>query len=133
MPTPAPARRPAPPRRLLAAALACLLLPALAACGGSAEQAGSDASDADPVVIDVRITDDSVDPSGERVEVGAGQTVVLAIDADSAGSLHVHSSPAQEVDYPAGTSEQRLVITVPGLVEIESHALDQVIVQLEVR
>ena len=82
--------------------------------------------------IDVTFAGDDVTPNGERVEVPAGEPVVFHIDADVAGELHVHSSPEQEIAYPAGKSDQTLTIDQPGVVDVESHALDKVVVQLEV-
>ena len=45
----------------------------------------------------------------------------------------MHSTPEQELAYEAGTSTLPLVIDQPGIVEVESHDLELVIVQLEVR
>ena len=76
---------------------------------------------------------DEFTPNGERVELGVDQTLVLTIDADEAGELHVHSTPEQEIEYDAGTSEHELTIDRPGVVEVESHEPDVVLLQLEVR
>ncbi len=96
---------------------------------------GSESPEAAPTAtrIDVTIGADSVSPNGERVRATAGAPVVLTIDAARAGELHVHSSPEQEISYPAGRSTRRLTVDVPGLVEVEDHDLDAVVVQLEVR
>jgi hypothetical protein len=59
--------------------------------------------------------------------------VLLHIDADVDGELHVHSTPEQEIEFAAGTSTKRLTVEKPGIVAVEDHRLDQVIVQLEVR
>ena len=45
-------------------------------------------------------------PRGAKEQVKAGEPITLHIEADSAGELHVHSSPEQEIEYPAGTTEQ---------------------------
>ncbi|MBF4162364.1 hypothetical protein ISG29_11745 [Nocardioides sp. CBS4Y-1] len=110
--------------------LACVL--ALAGCGSdSSDDPGSDASD-EPVLIDITFSGSTVTPSGDRVKVAVGQTVELHVKADEPGEIHVHSTPEQEIEYDAGTSEHDLTIDKPGIVEVESHSLDQVIVQLEV-
>jgi hypothetical protein len=83
--------------------------------------------------IEITRTGDTFDPSGARVEVGIGEPVVLVIDADTGGSLHVHSTPEQDVTYTAGTSEHEIVVDRPGVVEVESHDPDLVVLQLEVR
>lgn len=119
-------------RRTLAA-LAVLLtsLTALTACGGSDSP---DESDAGPKVIEVTVKGDSITPNGERVEVAVGQEVDLEVTADAPGEIHVHSSPEQELEYDAGESTLTIEgIDTPGVVDVESHDLDKVIVQLEVR
>jgi hypothetical protein len=63
------------------------------------------------------------------VQVGA--PVTLHIDADTAGEIHVHSTPEQEIEFPKGTSTRTLTISTPGIVDVEDHALEQVILQLE--
>lgn len=98
------------------------------ACGGE-EKAASD----EPVVIDITFEGGEVSPSGDRVEVGAGQPVDLVVTADAPGELHIHSDPEQQIPYEAGTETIGIEIDRPGVVAVESHDLDQVIVQLEVR
>ena len=87
----------------------------------------------DGQVIEITIEGDSVTPNGDRVEVKAGEPIELHMTADQPGELHVHSSPEQELAYDAGTSTLTLTIDQPGIVEVESHDLGKVIVQLEVR
>lgn len=115
-------------RALAALALATAGL-ALAGCG--ADKASAD-SGSDPVTISIEFRDGTVTPNGDTVEVGAGQPVELRISADEAGEIHVHSSPEQELAYEAGDSTQTITIDNPGTVDVESHDLDQVIVQLHV-
>ena len=85
------------------------------------------------VAVTVTREGDSFTPNGERVELGVDQPLVLTIEADQAGELHVHSTPEQEIPYDAGTSEHEIVIDRPGVVEVESHEPDLVLLQLEVR
>ncbi len=88
---------------------------------------------ADSPVIDVTITSDSVTPNGERVKVAKGQDVTLEVTADEAGEIHVHSSPEQELEYDAGTTTLTITgLDQPGIIDVESHTLEKVIVQLEV-
>ena len=113
-----------------AAATAVVVLGLLTSCGDEEpEPAGSDQ---DPVVIEITFEGDTVDPSGERVDVALGQPVELVVQADVGGEIHVHSKPEQEFEYGEGETTLPLTIDKPGLVDIESHDLDQVIVQLEV-
>ena len=119
-------------RRALAtlAVLTCTAL-SVSACGGGDSSSGS--SD-QPKVINVTFSGDSVTPNGDRVEVQHGQPVELKVTADKAGEIHVHSDPEQELAYDKGTSTVEIKpIDQPGIVEVESHALEKTIVQLEVR
>ena len=95
--------------------------------------AGKPAGKPAGTTIDITFSGDSVTPDGVRKKVRAGKPVVLRIEADQAGELHVHSSPEQQIAYPAGTSRKKLTIEQPGLVDVESHDLDRLVVQLEVR
>jgi hypothetical protein len=83
--------------------------------------------------IDITFKGDTVDPNGVQKKVKAGKPITLHIVADKPGELHVHSSPEQEIEYDAGTSNKKLTIDRPGIVEVESHTLEQLVVVLEVR
>jgi hypothetical protein len=87
----------------------------------------------DSVAVTVTREGDAFTPNGERVELGIDQPLVLTIEADEAGELHVHSTPEQDIAYDAGTSEHEIVIDRPGVVEVESHDPDVILLQLEVR
>jgi hypothetical protein len=137
------------PRRLLAAALTAVLAVALTGCGGGSEDAAGKKADvelsatpmaqvtatppADAKVIAVTVGKDSVSPSGTQVQVKRNQPIVFQIDAAEAGELHVHSSPAKAIDFPAGTSQVQISIDKPGLIEAEIENLGKLVVQLEVR
>lgn len=117
-----------------------VLTAALSACGGDTGTVAdppptsqSPSTDGDPVAVTVTRAGDSFTPNGERVELAVDQTLVLTIDADEAGELHVHSTPEQDISYDAGTSEHEITIDRPGVVEVESHDPDLVLLQLEVR
>jgi hypothetical protein len=135
------------PRRLLAAALAAALAVAVTGCGSDSEASDAHgdhdlhatpsaqvttAPPSNAKVIGVTITADSVSPSGAQISVKRNQPVVLEIDAAAEGELHVHSSPEQHIEFPAGKSQVQLKLEQPGVVDIEDHALDKLIVQLEV-
>ena len=122
----------------LAAPLVLVLAASLTGCGGSDDadppaSSGGATSEGDTVAVTVTREGDEFTPNGERVELEVDQTLVLTIDADEAGEIHVHSTPEQEIEYAAGTSEHELVIDRPGVVEVESHDPDVVLLQLEVR
>ena len=121
----------------LLAALVMVLGLALTACGSDdSDASGSSGSGTDePVTVDVTFADGTVTPSGDRVEVGVGQTVELVVTADEPGEIHVHSDPEQELEYAGDgeTTTLELAIDRPGIVEVESHDLDQLIVSLQVQ
>lgn len=75
---------------------------------------------------------DQFTPNGERVEVPLGEEITIAIDADEAGELHVHSTPEQDITYKKGLSAHRLTFKQPGVVEVESHDPDTIVLQLQV-
>ena len=120
------------------APLALVLALGLTACGdgGDADQptsTPSSSTDGDSVAVTVTREGDTFTPNGERIELGVGQTLVLTVTADEAGEFHVHSTPEQEIEYDAGTSEHEITIDRPGVVEVESHEPASVVLQLEVR
>ena len=121
------------------APLALVLAASLTACGGDGDDApaaGSESSSsegAEGSAVSVSREGDTFTPNGERVELGVGETLVLTVTADEAGELHVHSTPEQEIAYEEGTSEHEITIDRPGVVEVESHEPDQIVLQLEVR
>jgi hypothetical protein len=100
--------------------------------GSSSSDPSSDSSPSG-VVVDVTFKGDSVTPNGERIDAKVGEPITLNIDAETAGELHVHSTPEQEIAYDAGTSTHQVTIDQPGIVDIESHHLEKVVVQVEVR
>jgi hypothetical protein len=107
--------------------------PWLSACGAAEhpDPSPTSATTASVTSIDITIKGGTVTPDGDRVKVQVGAPVTLHIDADTSGEIHVHSTPEQEIEFSKGTSIRRLTITKPGIVDVEDHALDQVIVQLE--
>ncbi|RNL78653.1 hypothetical protein [Nocardioides marmorisolisilvae] len=139
---------PARPALAAGAATALVLALSLTACGSDGKKPGSEpeaelsatpssqvttAPSSDAKVIAIKLSGDTVTPSGDKVEVKANQPIVLQINADKAGELHLHSSPEKHIEFPAGGSEITLKLAQPGVVDLEDHALDKLIVQLEVR
>lgn len=119
-------------RRIAPIAVALVLgLGALTACGD--DEPAPSGSDQDPVTIEITFDGDTVTPSGDRVDVEVGQPIELVVKADAGGEIHVHSTPEQELEYSEGTTTLPLTIDKPGVVEVESHDLDKVIVQLEAK
>ena len=100
--------------------------------GGSGSSGGKKDSSGTSTV-DITFKGDSVTPQGAKVKVKAGDPLKLHITADKAGEIHVHSSPEQHIEYGAGTTEKTLTIDQPGVIDVESHSLDKLILQLQVR
>ena len=120
--------------RTSAAVLAAIIALVLAGCGSS-DSGGSgtkkDSSGTQTVAITFKGT--TVTPQGTSMRIKAGEPLKLHITADSAGEIHVHSSPEQHIEYTAGTTNKTLTIDQPGVVDVESHTLDKLILQLQVR
>lgn len=115
------------------------VLAAMAAAGvlvaGCAAASPGPVPSAEPgTPIDVVIADGSVTPTGDRVEVEAGEPVTLRINSDAVDEIHVHSDPEHEFAVaPGGDQSFTFTVDVPGEVAVESHELDRTIVQLLVR
>jgi hypothetical protein len=132
-------------RSTLAAVVAVVaLVPTAAGCSSDGSGTGSSSkpsssssgSSSGPAqqgtAIDIVVKNGTVTPSGDRVKASVGAPITLHIDADTAGEIHVHSSPEQEIRFPSGTSTRRLTVDKPGIIDVEDHALEKVIVQLQV-
>ena len=80
----------------------------------------------------VTISGSEVRPNAEVISVDTDEPLLVRFTSDRPGELHVHSKPEQVLEFPAGKSEQELVIGTPGLVEIEEHETGAVVAQLKV-
>jgi hypothetical protein len=121
-------------RRALAVLTLVVCATGLAGCGDDDPSGSGDGKDLAEKTIKVTIEGDDVTPNGDRVEVKTGQPIELVVQADAAGEIHVHSDPEKELEYAAGTTTlPTFTIDKPGIVEVESHALEKTIVQLEVK
>lgn len=119
-------------RRVLASTAVLLSALTLTTACGSDDETSSGGGD--PKVIEVTFDGDTVTPNGDRVEVSRNQDITLEVTADAPGEIHVHSDPEQELEYEEGETTVTIQgIDQPGTVDVESHTLDKVIVQLEVR
>ncbi|MGN6721497.1 MAG: hypothetical protein ACTHJM_02660 [Marmoricola sp.] len=84
------------------------------------------------IVIKISVSKTSVNPTGGTASVGVGKPVTLLITSTVAGQIHVHSSPEQHIVFPVGISKATLTFNTPGTIEVEDHALDRQIVQIQV-
>jgi hypothetical protein len=122
------------PARLGAVLVAALMALVLAGCGSdSGSGSGTKKDSSGTTTVDITFKGDTVTPQGKQVKVKASDPLKLHITADKAGEIHVHSSPEQHIEYGAGTTDKTLTIDQPGVVDVESHTLDKLILQLQVR
>lgn len=116
-------------------AVATLSLTAACSTSGPSDSVASSNGGASSArtVVAITITGGKVSPIGEQVDVSVGQTVVLDITADTAGEIHVHSTPEQQVAYGVGHTQASLgAFSFPTQIEVESHTLDKTILTLQV-
>lgn len=129
--------------RRVAAVAAVLLALAVAGCSGGTvgtphetEVTASRVSGKPTVKgtrIDVHVTTNGVHPTGKQITAHTGAPVTFVVHGVAAGELHVHSSPEQRVVYPRGLSTAILRFDRPGVVDVESHQFDELVVRLEIR
>ncbi len=100
--------------------------------GSASDSAAPEDPKADGTVIAITIDGDQITPNGDRIEVPLGEPVTFDITADRAGELHVHSTPEQELAFEQGDTQVEVSFDKPGVVEVEDHESDKVIVQLQV-
>jgi hypothetical protein len=128
-------------RALRLCSLLAVVVLVLGACGsGSSGSSGSTGNTSSwkpatsgTTTMDITFKGNTVTPQGASVKVKAGTPLKLHIVADKPGELHLHSSPEQQIAYKAGTTDATLTLDKPGIVEMESHPLDKLVAQLEVR
>ncbi|MCQ4121234.1 hypothetical protein [Rhodococcus tibetensis] len=101
--------------------------------GGTSAETTPEAAD-DGVVIDVRISEGTVTPTNERIDVAVGQTVTVRIDSDADDELHVHAVPEHSFEIHPGTGQQtQFAVEVPGQVALELHETGKTVATLLVR
>ncbi len=144
-------------RALAAAAVACVVAVTLTGCSGDdtaasdqetpsastsespSESAGESASESpstsedEGTVIEIQIKGNTIEPQGKSVVVKAGEPVTLKVSSDRAAELHVHSSPEQELEVEKGESTLSITLDTPGIVDVEEHESDVVVLRFEVR
>ena len=84
-------------------------------------------------VLSVTIDGQDVQPNAQEIDLATGEKLILDIQSDRAGELHVHSTPEQFIEFDAGSTSTRLVIETPGSVEVEDHETSAVVALIEVR
>jgi hypothetical protein len=116
------------PIRLVVAISALLVMPY-----GCSSQPAAPSGLKGPVTIPITERNGSIQPSGDTVQAGEGQKIVLVVDSDAPDEIHVHSDPDHEFEVKAGANQRfTFSIAAPGTYEVESHGLDVVIVKLQI-
>ena len=120
-------------RRLTVPAAALITVLALAGCGGGSDEVTLTKDGSGVPMLDITVKNGEITPDGAKVEIQKGKPLKLHVVADAKGELHVHSEPEREIAYGTGTTTTTLTLDQPGVVDVEDHALDKLVVQLEVR
>ena len=82
--------------------------------------------------LTVTIDGDEVSPNAEEIHLGTGEKLLVEIDSDRAGELHVHSASEQLIEFAEGTTNSEIVVSTPGTVEVEDHDTSAVVALVEV-
>ena len=122
-----------------AAGASLAMLVAGCAATPAAEPAGTanpDTSTSQPAgggaPVEVTVQGATVTPNGKRVEATVGEPVTVRVTADRAGELHVHATPEQTLPFDTGRTTVQITIDQPGVVDVEEHKADLVVLQLQV-
>ena len=120
--------------RLTALVAGLALVLGTAACGGESGTDGTeDPTSSTTTSVDVTIEGGTVEPNGKRIDVAKGEPLELVVTSDAPGTMHVHSTPEQELSFEAGTTTLEFTIDQPGVVDVELHDPETTVLQLEVR
>lgn len=119
-------------RRLIATVVLACTVATTTACG---DEEPAPTGDGEPVSFEITFDGDTVSPSGAEETISRGTDVELVVQADKPGELHVHSTPERSLTYEAGTTTIPVELRnePPGVVDIESHDLDKVLIRLTIR
>lgn len=83
-------------------------------------------------LLTITIDGEEVSPNAEEIHLGTGEKLLVEIDSDRAGELHIHSAPEQFVQFAEGTTDGEIVVNTPGTVEVEDHDTSAVVALIEV-
>jgi FtsP/CotA-like multicopper oxidase with cupredoxin domain len=87
------------------------------------------------VTIDITIANGKTNPSGEKIDVRVGETVVLKVTSDTDDEIHAHTGgDGYELEVKANQpTTGSFTVSSPGSFEVESHHLEKIIVILNAR
>lgn len=83
-------------------------------------------------LLTITIDGEEVSPNAEEIHLGTGEKLLVEIDSDRAGELHIHSASEQFVQFTEGTTDSEIVVNTPGTVEVEDHDTSAVVALIEV-
>lgn len=83
-------------------------------------------------LLTITIDGEEVSPNAEEIHLGTGEKLLVEIDSDRAGELHIHSAPEQFIEFAEGTTDGEIVVNTPGTVEVEDHDTSAVVALIEV-
>ncbi|MDO7868312.1 hypothetical protein [Nocardioides jiangxiensis] len=93
---------------------------------------GSTSETAAPAkVIDITVKDGKVTPNGATIKVPVGKPIELRVTSDASGELHIHTTPAQALNYTPGTHSTTITIPRPGRVEAELEETGTLVANLD--
>lgn len=113
------------------AAVVAVAAAGLGAC--AADQAGSGTPSGGGTTIDITVKDGTVHPNGAQLDAVVDRPITLRIDADTAGEIHVHSTPEQELEFGKGRTQLEITLNQAGQVDIEEHESDSLIARVLVK
>jgi hypothetical protein len=93
---------------------------------------GELATDVPPIEVDVRFADGNVEPAPDRIDVPAGTTVVLRVEADAPAEVHVHGYDVAAEAAPGEPACLEILADTPGVYDVEAHP-ETLLLQLAVR
>jgi len=87
------------------------------------------------LTIKITIANGKTDPSGEKINVHVGETVVMNVNSDSDDEIHAHTGGnGYELEVKANEpTTGTFTVPSPGSFEVESHHLEKIIVILNAR
>jgi len=111
-------------------------LASASASSAAAPPTTSASSSADnALTINITIANGKTNPSGEKINLRVGETVILKVTSDTDDEIHAHTGgDGYELEVKAN-EPTTATFTVPsaGSFEVESHRLEKIIVILNAR
>ena len=111
-------------------------LASASASSAAAPATSSPSSSADnALTINITIANGKTNPSGEKINLRVGETVILKVTSDTDDEIHAHTGgDGYELEVKANEpTTGTFTVPSPGSFEVESHHLEKIIVILNAR